>query len=434
MANRVLILTTSFIPDNTGRALRISNRVKYLSKRSGWEPVVYVVNEEPNRKTIDLDSEEIPVYRAPYDNTSTNDSNNLSNNKVLNTSISYLKPYVKEFLIPTPIPDTYIGSAFEILKNTKGIINSEDIDIVVTMCYPFSLHLIGGAVKFRTNVFWVAEFRDPWVTNPNHFNGQAGRYHRTLEKFVVRNANKIVYNYGIQVPKNYFKSTYASYSFKIHKVDCPGSCGFDFEMLNGSDPPSRPFRITYGGGFWQDGNSPKQFFEALKKFIVENNFSNDDIVVDFYGDWVDTYQDTVNRLNLNDIVSAHGWISPSSFILELEKSHIGLYIIRTYEGDELNVPQKVVDYIATETPMLVIGSKSTEAARFARKNGIGVVATNSEEDIYNNINKLFTLHQTGELSRLFPNKDLRARIDAENRAVEFGSILNSILQNSNKGL
>lgn len=419
--NRVLVLTTAFPPDTGGRAVRLRTRIKYLIRNHDWQPVVVIGQESGTLKKehITIEGEEIPVYREETDSG--------TSSLTADGYFSQIKSYIANQLIP----DHYVVRLPSIIRAVGPIIEAENIDSIYTMCYPFTFHLVGHWVKREYGVGWLAEFRDPWVTNPNHFNGDAGVVNQYLERKVVESSDQVVYNYGIQVPENYFENTYTDYKNKITRLDCPGSCGFDFERLDTIDQESskeEKFTIIYAGSFYGDGHSPKYFFEGLQKFIKEKEITEEDIKVKFYGDWENRYDQWLDKQGLGGIVHSFGWVNYETLLSELWTADVSLFIVRPFSGDEYNVPQKIIDYIASQTPMLVLSDRTWEVSKFTTDHNVGVVVEpQNPDDIKNGMNELYSHYKNSSLGNFAPSQDLLSQIDAETQTDRFASTLEETL-------
>lgn len=417
MTNRVLVLTTVFPPDNNGRATALKTRLKYLIRNYDWMPVVIVGHESFDRKTMAIEGEDIPVYR------SVRTGNDDKDNSVL-TTLNPLKYQIHNWLTP----DHYIVRMPNIIKKVKRVIDKEDIDTIYTMCYPFTFHLVGLVISRQRDVGWLAEFRDPWVTNPNHFDGDGGLLQQSLERWVVRNCDQIVYNYGIQVPENYFKETYAIPDEKVTMLDCPGSCGFDFETLLASSKEEDHFTIVYGGSFYGNGHSPEVFLHGLGKFVRCQDLDASDVTVDFYGDWSPNYNRISKEAGVDDIVHAHGWVDYNELLESLQKAHVALFIVRPFPGDELNVPQKIVDYVVTETPMLVLAGNDWEVSEFTRREEVGIVAEpDDSESVSSALDELYEVYKQDNLNAYTASDELLSRFDAQTQTQQFVHALDETL-------
>jgi hypothetical protein len=459
---RVLMLSTSFPPDPIGRAERIGTRVKYLVRETDWEPVV-VLPMGSERTRVEIGGTDVTVYRTPVDGSGDRDDPDVSNDSdspdnadgesmgepdgfldaLLHDPTSLRKidrgPVAerairafKTAFTPFPCPDTYAPYLPSLVRETRALLESEDIDLLYTMCYPFTFHLCGRILKSRTGVPWLAEFRDPWVTNPRIFDGEAGPINKRLERSTVGHADRVVYNYGIQVPENYFERTYPEHGEKIERIDCPGATGFDFEKLTPVDAREEPFTITYGGSFYGSRHTPEQFLEGFAAFLDDRSFETAPMV-EFFGDWRPEFDAAVDRLGLGEYVETYDWVDPDAFFERIQRAHVALFIVRPYRGDEWNVPQKITDYLATETPILALCDPEWEAGRFVDQNDIGVVADPaSVDDIERQLSVLYDRYTDDALETLTANQTLLDRVDSRRLAAAFGKSMDEAVAHAGR--
>jgi glycosyltransferase involved in cell wall biosynthesis len=94
------------------------------------------------------------------------------------------------------LPDARVGWAPFAVREALRLHRARPFDAVLTSGPPHSAHLIGRALKRRTGVPWVADFRDPW-TGINYYEElpmteAARRLDRRLERSVLREADRVV--------------------------------------------------------------------------------------------------------------------------------------------------------------------------------------------------------------------------------------------------
>ena len=421
MTNHVLVLTTSFPPDTNGRASRLRTRLKYLIRNHDWVPVVVVGQEGFERQTVTIEGMDIPVYRSNHEES--DNSNDISYKGAINR--------LKLWIAPRLTPDHYIVRLPSIVRKIGRIIDMEKIDTLYTMCYPFTFHLAGLIVSNRRDVGWLAEFQDPWVTNPNHFDGDGGIFQQYLERQVIDSCDQVVYNYGIQVPENYFKKTYPEQADKVTRLDCPGSCGFDFERLSAHSVESGHFTIVYGGSFYGNGHSPETFIRGLGCFINRRGLDESDVTVEFYGDWKNAYDEVVADAGVEEVVESYGWVDFDTWLERIQRAHVALFIVRPFPGDELNVPQKIVDYVATETPMLVLAESDWEVSAFTRQQEIGVIAKPDDpKAVAEALGDLYDAYKQRHLDTYTAGSELLLKLDARIQTQKFAQILDDTLRDS----
>ena len=95
------------------------------------------------------------------------------------------------------IPDARVGWKPFAVKKAKELIKEHDIHHVITTGPPHSTHLIGKTLKKAIpDLFWLADFRDPWVSmyyNKHLIRSSlAWKKDKKLESSVLSTADKTV--------------------------------------------------------------------------------------------------------------------------------------------------------------------------------------------------------------------------------------------------
>jgi len=185
MNKKVLVITPFFAPETHAAVFRVHKLVKYLNKM-GWEPIVlttntnYLYNEDLQ---LLEELKEVKIYRANYiepsvrglkmalggrDRTFKNVKEEIVAMPGANTAVekktkNSLKSKVYNYLIKNHLrnPDRFWTWKRPAIRLAKEVIKKENIQIVYTTCLPFTSNQIGIELKKKTNVKWVADFRDP---------------------------------------------------------------------------------------------------------------------------------------------------------------------------------------------------------------------------------------------------------------------------------
>ncbi|MFH1305218.1 MAG: hypothetical protein ABIH74_02305 [Candidatus Omnitrophota bacterium] len=428
------MITNKFSPGGTiQRGRKMADRV-IICRKYGWETIVLA----PLKRDLSVgkgeDLSEFKIHCAVNNRRESimgQEQTFIENEKTNQNATRIFKDAIKKFSPFLLFPDGLNRYIFSIYRKAREIIAQEKIDAFYTMCMPVSLHIVGLLLKKSTKLPWLAEFRDAWVKNPNRFDGEAGFVHKYLEKQVVRSCDKVVWNYGVQIPPQYFESTYQDQpKSKFEQLPSPGFDGFYFEKYASIKPIEFDrFTITYAGNFYK-ALTPEAFFKGLKLFIDENKVGVEDMRVNFFGDWSTEFSDDLKKLGLTGFVRYLGKISYEECLKHLLGSSVNLLIIRRASGDELNVPSKMTDYIFAGKPILTIAKQSWEAAKYVRNNRLGVVADpDNNKEIADAIRHLYSSYKNGDKSSFPPDRDFVENIDSTIIMKRYCSFLDEILQN-----
>jgi glycosyltransferase involved in cell wall biosynthesis len=247
-------------------------------------------------------------------------------------------------------------------------VSETDPDVLISIVNPFHQHLIGYLASKITSVPWVAEFRDPILTHPDWEGGPMKRAAGIVEQLTVRNADRVVWLDGIQIPDGYFSETY-SHMPDERLVELP-PMGFDADRFERIKPESfEEFTVTYAGSFYDGWIEPYGYLDGLAAFIRTEQTA---LQTRFYGDWNDDYATITTERGLDDHVSPYDFVDHDRMISILKESDVLLYVGGVDERNRRNLPSKIWDYLGAGTPILALVDESFRVASFIEDNALGI--------------------------------------------------------------
>jgi glycosyltransferase involved in cell wall biosynthesis len=275
-------------------------------------------------------------------------------------------------LIICPVDEPYLRSFPRAVLRGVRMARTHDADVVHSVNNPFHLHVIGFLVSLLCGLPWLAELRDALVTDPD-LNDESPRYYarRLVERLAVTRATKVVWIDGIQLPPDYFDTTYPAHSTKVERLPFLGFVSEHFERAGTASYES--FTITYAGSFYPGWLEPFSFLDGLGQYVRDGG--DNDLVVQFYGDWREEYQRHAKRRGVADVVRTYDFVPHEEIVPVLKGSDAVLYIGGTDPKNARNVPSKIWDYIASRRPILAIVDPSFRVASFIEDHDLGVVAS-----------------------------------------------------------
>lgn len=272
---------------------------------------------------------------------------------------------------------TFLGIVTGVIR-AKSALRHNDFDVVLSMCNPPHLHLVGLIVRNFTSVPWVAEFRDPLVTIPAiESDSFQARYRKWIESLVVRTADQIIWPDGIQLDDDYFDTQYADqYDRNWYKLPFMGYRTKKFDDAESTSFDQ--FTITYAGSFYDGWIEPYSFLSGFQQFVNNRDLSPAEAKFLIYGDWDESYSDTVAEYGLSEFVETFDFIPHDDLIPILKGSDVLLYIGGKDPRNRLNVPTKIWDYIGAGNPILAVVNSEFRVASFITEHQVGVVADYSD--------------------------------------------------------
>lgn len=275
-------------------------------------------------------------------------------------------------LVICPVDEPYVLTfPLAVLRGVR-LARRHDADVVHSINNPFHLHVIGFFVSLLCGLPWLAELRDALVTDPDVQHGSL-RYHarRLVERLVVTRATKVVWIDGIQLPPDYFATRYPDHSADVERLPFLGFVPEQFEEAETASYDA--FTITYAGSFYPGWLEPFSFLDGLAAYRREGG--DEDLVVQFYGDWREEYQRHAEERGVAAAIRTHGFVPHEEIVPVMKGSDAVLYVGGTDEKNARNVPSKIWDYIASRRPILAVVDPSFRVAAFIEEHDLGVVAS-----------------------------------------------------------
>ena len=262
------------------------------------------------------------------------------------------------------IPDARIGWVRPSVKRLIRLIQDESFHQVITTGPPHSVHLIGRALKQKTGMKWVADFRDPWTSIGYHkklklYSG-ARKKHQLLEKAVLNEADKIlVTSPGTALE---FKSLTER---PVHVI----TNGYS-EWRAPETPLSDRFSIAHVGSLLSARN-PLVLWDVLAELVEENSEMAKSLELVFAGEVSQDILDQLQMRNLTPFLQLLGY-RPYKEIRNLQHSSQVLLLIEIDHEDNRSIlPGKLFEYLASQRPILAIGPVEWDAAPILGETGAG---------------------------------------------------------------
>lgn len=218
--------------------------------------------------------------------------------------------------------------------------------------------LIGQALKERTGVRWVADFRDPW-TDVFYYGDLlhskwSARRDAAFERSVMEGADRL-----IVIHDRYRERLVTKYpEFAPQKIQYLPN-GFDVEDFHGSpaDPDFTGFDLVYTG-IMASGYEPEVIMEGLRQFRAKTDrpirltiagTAPKKVLEGFRATGI-----TVQCLGLQPHAVANAW--------QLKADVLLCVVPAIPEADLAHVPGKLFEYLAVAKPILNIGPRAGETA------------------------------------------------------------------------
>ena len=250
-------------------------------------------------------------------------------------------------------PDERIGWYNHAMRKGEEILQTKQIDAILSSSRPETCHLIAEALARKYSIPWVADFRDLW--SQNHY----ASYSRL----------KMYFEKKLEIRTLKYASAITTVSHPLaEKLAVLHDNKQIFAIKNGYDPESVSpenkvdpyFSLVYTGDLYEGKRDPAQIFAIIQELCDKTIIKRKDIKIHFFGypksdnpeNWL---QEEIAKYHLHDLVFLHGEVSHEIAILEQRKAQI-LFLLTWNNPDERGVyTGKIFEYLAARRPIISFG-------------------------------------------------------------------------------
>jgi hypothetical protein len=302
-------------------------------------------------------------------------------------------------------------------------------DVVLATGGPWTSLLVGKALAKKFGVPFIADFRDPWTSNPNRkpLSALLFRKHKELEKSVCAAASKVIAN--TQELGDQFRHDNPELEEKFITITngfdsprCESRWSLTANPFHESpNPPSRLALELCHFGTIYGNRSPLALFMAIKSLFEESRITKDQLQIRLVGDWLvqdDRCETLAQKLERTGFLRREPALSHANCLRQMALAQILLILQPEYP---LQVPAKIYEYIATGRPILVIGGEGATAALVGRHQ-LGICCLND----LSAIRQMLLLLLNGNLQIPCPTQEQREKFHYRNLTRKLADILDVV--------
>ena len=323
------------------------------------------------------------------------------------------------------IVDEYLGWLPFAVQAGRKIIQTHKPEAIYSTSAPATDHLVAMTLAWRTNLPWIADFRDPWVGNFMHkpVTLLHDWYVKKLEKQVVTRANIVIAN--TEPNRQALIARYPHIASSRFVTIPNGFDPADFLELAAPQNDNRRFTLVYTGTFYGKERRLKPLLSAIELCIKRGAFSNDQIILKLVGNIGKIAEEEARQSEFNNIEFL-GYLSHRQTLEQMLAADACVLVVGSGAGSEGVYPAKIFEYLAAEKPVLCLADAGI-AADLIRSANAGVVA--SPEDPISISSALLQLYNDWHAKTTKPIKnEIIQRYNRRVQAGELAQILNSLIE------
>ncbi len=269
---------------------------------------------------------------------------------------------VDAWLARASMPDRFVSWARSSVRPLLQLIRRERIGAIFSTFSPASNHMLAMTLKRRTNLPWIADFRDLWTDDYRYIetDGDRRRAHRQLEREILEAADVV-----IGVTERQTRILAGKVPHLRHKFITITN-GFDpADFASDVAPPrdAETFTISHIGRLdhWR---TCEAWFEGLRRFVVDPGCERSRFRIRVVGHADDT---TRRKLRATGAICEFvGYVTHREAVAEMRGADVLLLNVPDGPNGDSVIPAKLFEYLAAARPIVVIGPPGGECERIVQ--------------------------------------------------------------------
>lgn len=272
------------------------------------------------------------------------------------------------------LPDKLILWANECVRHIEEYVNMQDIDLLYSSVPEWSPHLVAYFLKKKYRIKWVADYRDPWVSNRSYVQlyypwmaEEEITLDQWLEKRLVEEMDSIILAGGKWAAD--FVENYKVNPSKIKEIT-NGYDEQDFINLNLKLRKNGKFTLCYNGGVGYNRN-PIPLIKVINDLIEKKELNSEEIQWIFNGTITNGFLKEMEQEDKYHIVVRNGMLPHRESLQIAINSDVMVMYGEFGQNGYLNYPGKFYEYLRIGRPILCFSSKDSFLAQVLQETNLG---------------------------------------------------------------
>ena len=331
-------------------------------------------------------------------------------------------------------PDSRIGWIPPAVWTGLHAIRRRRPDVLYSTSPYASAHLAALILNRLTRIPWVADFRDPWCANPFRDlpYSTLRKWDAWLESTVLRKCSRVVCNTPTMARD--FARRYPDAAPRLATI--PNGIDFDhFANIQPRRLGSRNEFVMLHSGQFYGRRSPRVLFKALRRFVQCTERKFESVRLALLGpEWFDGRHllDLACESGVAEWVDVLGQRCHGESLSCMAGANALVLVGGGGSGGELQVPNKLFEYMALRKPILALLAPDSPARTIlAEARADAVICEPANENAI-----LGAMHQLADPARTTPDDAWAgiARFDRAHRADELLALFGNLIQTKKRAV
>ena len=330
------------------------------------------------------------------------------------------------------LPDRWVSWwLFAVIKGLREI--RKNRPALIWSTYPISTaHLIGASLARLSGIPWVADFRDPMISENYPSSRLQRKLWKWLESYVLHHAAACVFTTE-RAATTYLKR-YPLAKGRCHVIEN----GYDEEAFHGIEAdrfgaPAHKLLILHSGLIYPKDRNPSTFFVAINNLLQKKILVRENLCIRFRAPHHDAeVLAYAKEYGLQDIVEVAPPMPYQKAIAEM----IGADLLVVFQGSYFNaqIPAKIYEYLRAGRPVFaVVDPDGDTAAVLSQFPLVYVADINSGASVGSHLEEaLGDMKTDAQAGAAGKNIDLVRRYSRKEQANRLAKYFNNIESRSKK--
>jgi glycosyltransferase involved in cell wall biosynthesis len=396
-SNRVLMIAAAFPPTGGPGVQRSAKFAKYLPQ-FGWQPLVWCMADPPGFPSDATLANDLPesviVHSVPDDGTMRKVRKTLG--KWMDSGVASRLAAAADWRLDrfderTAFPDRFAPWAWQSVDPLCELIAEAKVDVIYSTFSPASNHLLAMTLKEKTQLPWIADFRDLWTDDYRYREPSPSRRkeHRQLEQRILEAADVVV---GVTQPQTEILAGHVPDRWdKFVTI----TNGFDPAEFPGTEPSADRgdrFVLAHVGRFdqWRANDALLEGMACLLESIGEQCGA-----FEFHAVGHCSEKTRARVVQCGVPATFTGYVTHGEAVAEMRRADALLVSINDGPRADTTIPGKLFEYLAAGRPILVVGPEGGACEEIVHNCSAGLVANLDASAVAGALGALFRAWRAG---------------------------------------
>ena len=395
---KILIIINNYIPHNSAMVVRWKTISEYMASM-GYDVSIITsgmkgVSDFEIINNVKVYRTKVSYFKRLMHKTSSAEKVNLASkaNNTIKYNFKVLAVKSLRVLYNTTwkkiyFPDSECIWYFKAVTLSKKLIKDNDFDIIYTVALPFTCHLVGIKLKKLFNIFWVADYGDPFSfvdETPSNNMRLYKNLNIKVEGHVLKSADKIVLTTEGTLYE--YSKLFEESARKMEVIGQVTDIDENFiKSIKGKDFYNKKDKINFifAGTLYRKIRNPEYFLNMLCE-IKKNADIN--FIFHIFGEINDT-ADIVNAFKekLGENLEVHGLVNRDEMLPSIIHTD---FLVNLGNSSPYRMPSKIVEYMAFNKGIINVIDSNADCSLDITRGYKKIVNIVKDNDFKSNVNSL----------------------------------------------